>query len=429
MTTNTNDGKNVQMVGRLSPFMEPGHVGWLHGMDSDGVMYREYKIPAPDMQQGDAFVRTLIDIRNHTINHVATVCRNKNECSGSFVTYVYTRNGLFVHRVPATEEMTNSVNRRIMAESLKARGDREIPRLDIDTDNIALDELLKHVDKTSPAYLTTLGSLTMKQGEYGPLDHHPGLVQETSERLRMEPQPGTVLADYVLKNGGRVYAVGGTAKRVVGALALMETFKSSGMTLDEATTISDITSVEEKVKAVEEWLRTHGGMDRINEATLSNALFGPAPGSRERALQADLEIAKTKCVEVVRPNRHGHDINFGRLAVSRISGIPFLCDVYALEQLGLPAMYISKIPPFEQEIQLHITFINAIGQDSHAVVYALEKEDLNPLGLLLSHDRRVAASFMAAHLKIWINGVVEREYTSPEEFFACDADVIERAKF
>ena len=410
MTTDKNDGKNVQMTGRLSPFMEPGHVGWLHGMDRDGTMYRDYKIPAPDMQAGDVFVRTLIDIRNHTILHVANVCRNKNECSGSFVTYVYTREGLFIHRVPATEEIMNSVNRRIMAESLRARGDREIPRLDIDTDNISLDELLKHVDKTSPTYLTTLGGLTMKQGEYGPLDHHPGLVRETAERTR-----------------DGVYVVGDTAKRIMldrDAMGLFKMFKDAGMTLDEAGVITGITDPKEKVEAVEKWLREHGGMDRINEASLSQVLFGPAPGSQEQARAADLETARRLCKPVIID-----DVNYGRLAVSHLGGIPFMGDVDDLGEMGLPTLYISKTPKFVRDIKLFANWKDG-KQENSVVLFALEKEDLNELGMLLSkRGLWVDANFMAANLKTWVNGVVTREWTSPDEFFACQPEWIEQAKF
>lgn len=410
MTTDKNDGKNVQMTGRLSPFMEPGHVGWLHGMDRDGTMYRDYKIPAPDMQAGDVFVRTLIDIRNHTILHVANVCRNKNECSGSFVTYVYTREGLFIHRVPATEEIMNSVNRRIMAESLRARGDREIPRLDIDTDNITLDELLKHVDKTSPTYLTTLGGLTMKQGEYGPLDHHPGLVRETAERTR-----------------DGVYVVGDTAKRIMldrDAMGLFKMFKDAGMTLDEAGVITGITDPKEKVEAVEKWLREHGGMDRINEASLSQVLFGPAPGSQEQARAADLETARRLCKPVIID-----DVNYGRLAVSHLGGIPFMGDVDDLGEMGLPTLYISKTPKFVRDIKLFANWKDG-KQENSVVLFALEKEDLNELGMLLSkRGLWVDANFMAANLKTWVNGVVTREWTSPDEFFACQPEWIEQAKF
>jgi hypothetical protein len=385
--------------------MEPGHVGWLHGMDSDGTMYRDYKIPAPDMQAGDVFVRTLIDIRNHTILHVANVCRNKNECSGSFVTYVYTREGLFIHRVPATEEIMNSVNRRIMAESLRARGDREIPRLDIDTDNISLDELLKHVDKTSPAYLTTLGSLTMKQGEYGPLDHHPALVTE----------------------GVRIYAEGTTAKQILvnkNAMALLSMFESAGMTLEEAGTITAIEDPKTKVEAMEKWLSTHGGMDRINEASLSRTLFGALPGVQERARKADLETAQRLCKPVIID-----DVNYGRLAVSHLGGVPFVGDVDDLAELGLPAMYISKTPKFVRDIKLFANWKDG-EQANSTILFALEKEDLNELGLLLSkRGLWVDANFMAANLKTWVNGVVTREWTSPEEFFACNPEWIEQAKF
>lgn len=405
MTTNTNDGKNVQMVGRVSPFMEPGHVGWLHGMDSEGVMYREYVVTPPEMQSGDKFVRTLIDIRNHTVIHVAMIMRNKTEPSGTFATYIFTRRGLFIHRIPATEEIANSVNRRIMAESLKARGDLEIPRLDIDTNNVALDELLKHVDKTSPSYLTTLGSLTMKQGEYGPLNHHPALVTE----------------------GVRIYAEGAIAKQILvnkNAMALLSMFESAGMTLEEAGTITAIEDPKTKVEAMEKWLSAHGGMDRINEASLSRTLFGALPGVQERARKADLETTQRLCKPVIID-----DVNYGRLAVSHLGGIPFVGDVDDLAELGLPAMYISKTPKFVRDIKLFANWKDG-EQANSAILFALEKEDLNELGLLLSkRGLWVDANFMAANIKTWVHGVVTREWTSPEEFFACDADVIERAKF
>jgi len=295
---------------------------------------------------------------------------------------VYTREGLFVHRVPATEEIMNSVNRRIMAESLRARGDREIPRLDIDTDNITLDELLKHVDKTSPTYLTTLGGLTMKQGEYGPLDHHPGLVRETAERTR-----------------DGVYVVGDTAKRIMldrDAMGLFKMFKDAGMTLDEAGVITGITDPKEKVEAVEKWLREHGGMDRINEASLSQVLFGPAPGSQEQARAADLEAAKRLCKVVIRPNKDGIEINYGRLAVGHLNGIPFLGEIEDLEKMGHPCIYISRIPKFVQEIKLEVQWNTAWASeggaeardDRKATVYALEKEDLAELAVALSKTGR-----------------------------------------
>lgn len=379
MTTNTNDGKNVQMVGRLSPFMEPGTAGWLYGMDKDGVMYRDYKMPPPDVQPGDKLIRILVDIRNHTILHVAQVVKD-DESLGVMVNYVYTREGLFVHRVPVTEEVYNSVNRR----------------------------------------------LTMK-AEHGPLDPHPGLLARTAERLRIVPQPGTLLEETVTKRGGVVYAVGTIATEIAvnhNTMHLLDMFKEAGMTLEESAIITAITDPKAKVEAMEKWLNAHGGMDRINEASLSRTLFGPVPGSKERAHDADMETAQRLCKTVVIGN-----VNYGRLAVSRVGGVPFLGDVDDLAELGLPAMYISRTPKFNADIKLLVHW--KVGEQENCTpLYALEKEDINDLGLLLSsRGHRVAAHFMAANLKVWVNGIVEREYTSPEEFFACTPELVEQAKF
>lgn len=207
-------------------------------------------------------------------------------------------------------------------------------------------------------------------------------------------------------------------------LALLNMFNHSGMTLDEAKVISDLTDPEQKVKAMEAWLAQHGGMDRINEATLSRTLFGPAPGSALRRYNADIESAQRLCQPVVI-----NEMNYGRLAVSHINGVPFVGDIDDLCELGLPGMYISKTPKFNRDICIRVT-VKVGAQENVYPFYCLEKEDINDLGMLLSKGRsKVAANFMAADLKVWVNGTVEREYTSPEEFFACNADWIERAKF
>lgn len=105
--------RNKQMVSRVSVYIVVKGLDYLKtlGNDSNGVPFADYDISAPVMQLGDRFLHTLIDIRARTVIHVAVIERSKTEPSGSYVMYVFTRNGHLVHRVAATDSVIEGIER------------------------------------------------------------------------------------------------------------------------------------------------------------------------------------------------------------------------------------------------------------------------------------------------------------------------------
>lgn len=467
------------------------------GNDDDGVPYNEYNFTPPPLNDDDHYLRTLVDTRNNTIAHIATVLRSKNkhERSGSLVAYVTTRRGLFIHRVllsgedlrfaavfpderdPRRLQQLSDRGKEYRQRVLASKGIDDIPKYVIPERDPMGTRYDRYV-MTQPQLQngdTWLGTAPVidkrectvnhlaktAQGKYGissvlvsyvcnPLGRllkrevldadHSRIISQGLSKAIVDPErpnldfdgddpivkPGTVLAAHVARNGGEVSAGNPPTEVKVTrtSLILLEKFGDAKMTLDRAVDIANTEDPVEKIKALETFINSRGGMDRLMEQNLSNALFGPAPGSQERARQADMDTAQRLSQPVIID-----EMNYGRLAVSHIGGVPFVGDIDDLAELGLAALYISRTPKFIKEIKIFVT-AKVGAQESVYPFYALEKEDINDLGRLLSKGRsKVSANFKAADLKVWVNGTVEREYTSPEEFFACTPEWIEQAKF
>jgi hypothetical protein len=411
------------------------------GRDSDGIPYDEYDFTPPALNEGDRYLRTLVDTRNNTLAHIALVVRNKHECTGNLVVYVTTRRGLFIHRLlvageeisfvcafpdeldprriqqirdtakhylqqplpeslypiieQAKKDSDNGISPRSeFAERRRWIGERHVPRLDINDDD-SITELLKGVDKTSPAYLAAHAVLSSK----AIIDpERPNLDFDGDDPIRPR----------------------------------VATNPLTNLTLEEVMRKLENASEGGRAVALERWVHEQGGLYNVLRRYVDLAplvideipQIVPTPGSQEMTNQANMDVAQKLCQPVIIDER-----NYGRLAVSNVGGIPFVGDVDDLAELGLPAIYLSKTPKFNRDIALFVNW--KVGEQTNfCPLYALEKEDINDLGRLLSkRGNKVQANFMSANLKIWENGEVTQEYKSPEEFFACNAEWIEQAKF
>ena len=336
--------------------------------DALGMRCDHYVKDRPELQEGDSWVGRSPGIDKHelTVVHLAKVVGGKVDPVGTLVTYTCDRLGNFLTR------------------------------------NLVPPE--------------ALGSL--------------GGVFELGEIK--DPRLGSFLADYEKKHGGTVHAINSPTEASVTkeALALLEDFGQGKMTLDDAVVISACTSPEEQAKALGKWLSPGSRMDNILEDNLSNALFGPAPGSKERVRDTDLETAKRLCTDVVRLNKNGRKINYGRLAVGHLEGLPFLGRVEFLEQLGVRCLYISKVPQFIQDICLTVSWGRERWVEGELLsnlavvsVWALEKEDIAALGLALSkNDRRVVTGHKDRYLQEWVNGVCTQPHQTIDAFLPDQTD-------
>lgn len=214
------------------------------GRDSDGVPYTEYVSVHPPLQEGDRYLRTLIDTRDNTIVDIAIVVHSKHEYIGNLVGYVTTRRGLFIRRV---------------------------------------------------AIQSDLSFICASHGANNPLPEN-------------------------------------------------------------------LFSIIEVAKAEQ------GNAFNVNPA--------------------DWEAAKRLATDVIRPNKEGVDVNYGRLAVGHLQGIPFLGDVEGLIDMGVPCIYVSRIPKFVEDGRLKVTWQEK-GVERAVTIYALEREDIAPLGSILSKNDRL----------------------------------------
>ena len=171
-------------------------------------------------------------------------------------------------------------------------------------------------------------------------------------------------------------------------------------------------------------------LEKFGVGNPTNAPFSPTPGSKGRMYNADLETAKRLCKDVVRSDKGGLDINYGRLAVGHLEGLPFLGRVEYLERLGVPCMYVSKVPKFIQDTYLTASWgqecwvEGKLVRDLVAVtVWALEKEDIAPLGLALSKNgRRVVTGHKDYCLQEWANGVCTQPHQTIDAFLPDQTD-------
>jgi hypothetical protein len=408
MTTSKNDGKNVTP----NPYMD---YKCAKGRDSDGIPYDEYDFTPPPLNEGDRYLRTLVDTRNNTLAHIALVVHNKHECTGNLVAYITTRRGLFIHRLLVAGEEISFV----------CAFPDEMPRI--------LTPVCYHraIDDPLPETLYPIIEEAKKErrAEIEATNLHTGEVhritpEQLDELLETGEVPrGTkVIIDPERPN---LDFDGDDPIRVRSILHGPDT-------LEQVMAEIANSSREGQVEALTKWVERNGGLYNVLRRYVKLTpveldeipQIVPAPGSVLKRYDADIESAQRLCQPVIIDER-----NYGRLAVSNVGGIPFVGDIDDLCELGLPAIYISKTPKFNRDIALFVNW--KVGEQTNfCPLYALEKEDINDIGRLLSkRGNKVQANFMSANLKIWENGEVIQEYKSPEEFFACNEDWIERAKF
>ena len=164
----------------------------------------------------------------------------------------------------------------------------------------------------------------------------------------------------------------------------------------------------------------------------------PTPESRERVVTADTETANRLCVPVIRADKNGNEINYGRLAVGHLNGIPFVAQVEKLISMGLPCIYVQRIPKFVDDISLEVRWKDESAPGGHprsgereATIYALEKEDLAPLGLALSkNDCTVMVYHRGCYLQVWESGKATSERKTIDAFYlGLTPEEIEYSKF
>jgi hypothetical protein len=165
-------------------------------------------------------------------------------------------------------------------------------------------------------------------------------------------------------------------------------------------------------------------------AALAGLNVGPSPGTEALVVSANAETANRRCVHVIRPDKNGVEVNYGRLAVGHVEGIPFVAQVESLITMGIPCIYVERIPKFVQDITLVVKWIDN-GTECEATFYALEKEDLAPLGLALSkNDCAVMATYMGCFLQVWANGKAASERKTIDHFVhRMSPEEIEASKF
>jgi len=167
-------------------------------------------------------------------------------------------------------------------------------------------------------------------------------------------------------------------------------------------------------------------LEKVSDEWKPTPTIVPAPNTRDLTLKADAETANRRCVNIVRPNKHGANVNYGRLAVGHLEGLPFVGQVETLIRMGVPCLYVERIPKFVEDISLSVKWETLEG-----VIYALEKEDLAPLGVALSKNHRaVMAVHMGCYLQVWGNGEVVSPHKTIDHFVhRLTKEEIENSKF
>lgn len=177
---------------------------------------------------------------------------------------------------------------------------------------------------------------------------------------------------------------------------------------------------------------------KLEDVTASPSAITPTKTGLLRRNEADLETAKRLAEVVIRPDKSGLDVSYGRLVLGHLEGIPFLAAVEALEESGLPCIYVSRIPKFNQEPKLVVTWVDDSVPKLHpssgqreVQVYVLEKEDIAQLGAALSKNGRyVRAVYRGFFLQTWSDGKPYIQYRPITDFFeGLTEEEIEEAKF
>lgn len=310
--------------------------------------------------------------------------------------------------------------------------------------------------------------LTMKEGEYGPLPVHPGIVAKQAERLHEGfnvTEPKTSEGDVITET--RVMLETG----MVLHLAKRKDGWPTVYCCDKDGNVADVVRLGVQA-GPEDWFtlndrfyddqgfmkpqRIPEGMTLVElqseHRQLLMAKGEPAesacspttqdvitPKGVSQVWKADLETAKRLAEIIIRPNKDGLEINYGRLALGHLEGIPFLAEVEDIEKAELRCIYISRIPKFQQHLKLLVSWGSQeegelqpnVVHDREATVYVLEKEDLAQLGAILSKNGRyVRAVYRGCFLQTWSNGFIYAPYRPATDFFVnLTEEEIEEAKF
>lgn len=96
------------------------------------------------------------------------------------------------------------------------------------------------------------------------------------------------------------------------------------------------------------------------------------------------------------------EINYGRTSVHELNGMRFVATPHAQNDLATTLMAVEEIPEFISDIPLRIAY----GVYRELWIYPLRKEDIRPLGEMLSiaSGRQVCAVAHARILARWDKG-------------------------
>lgn len=396
----------------------------------------DYNLTVPAMQRGDTYVRSEPDYLNARVLHHAVNAEHKA------VLYYCTKDGVLLQRMlyDANFVADMSMVKRGLNLTLQGLGSETL-RLPVSDINI--DEIIAHVDKDSPSYKAASSALSM------PKEYDPARVEREMTRRKyrtsMMLKPGAPMPqsleelnrdtlastdeEKVVAMEAWGLSMGGTDKVLERSLsktlfgdpkdlypelhalytATPESFLGIIETAKKENTGTTVKVSAEGLVMLEKTgdFKTGVPMDPQPGSKLAKIVeqrggevfsVGRAPNAFT-VNEADWEVAKRLATDVIRPNKEGVDINYGRLAVGHLQGIPFLGRVEGLIGMGVPCIYVSRIPQFVEDAKLKVTWQEA-GVEHAVTIYALEREDVAELGFILSENNRLVTYWVGTDEEI-----------------------------